>query len=223
MRFSRFGAVSVMAANLSWCTSCSCQAAIVQNPSFEWDITGDWSPRGVWGTTNLSPPGATEGLRALELWSTGFVGRDSIATLLGVTPASLDIAVPGVSIAVDGSAVRQFVHVNAGDRLSFDYRFFDGDDTARPDTAIAVIDGIVYPLASASSTRSGWHDWTTFTWVSPTTGVVDLGFGILDANQPTLSSRLAVDNIVPAPNVMALGLFALFTTARRRGGISSAS
>lgn len=163
----------------------------------------------------------------------------ALEAAFGVAPGALDPD-PLLANATEGSGVARTLSVNAGDRLRFDWQFLTLD-TAGQDYSFAVIDGTVIrlggaeigvPLAplvpvggGASQMALAWNPagWRSAEVVFTRTGTVTVGFGVVDVGDFSVSSAIAVDNVVltpvPEPGELAMmvaGLCAVAAAGRRR-------
>jgi hypothetical protein len=136
---------------------------------------------------------------------------------LGVPAATLDPDPLNFVSAYEGSAIQQSFHMNAGDKLSFRWNFATAD-TLPGDYAFALINGQKFVLADTSSLTGsilglsapliGTSGQNTFNFTVATSGLYKVAVGVVDVNDFTASSVLAVDQFsvqpVPEPAEYAL-------------------
>jgi hypothetical protein len=171
-----------------------------------------------------------------------FSGTDAVSaaglrTFLGLSGSDLPSA-------VEGSAIRQTFTANAGDVLTFDYKFLT-TEAGNNDFAFVTLSGVgtladtttgpfspsavnLDPIFGDPTSETPWR---TFSFTIPTTGTYTLGIGIADAGDEFIPSGLLIDNgvltpagpsgnPVPAPPslvVMLLGVASLGIARTRTG------
>ena len=157
---------------------------------------------------------------------------------LDPNPGALDPNPPVVS-AYEGSGVTRLLSVSAGDRLNFNWQFLTLDYTGA-DYAFAAIDGAVIRLGGAEVATplqplvpNGGSVPETLFWTPPgwqsgevvftRSGTVQIGFGVVDVGDFTVSSAVAIQDVVltPVPEpaewiILLAGLGAAGAASRRR-------
>jgi hypothetical protein len=185
-------------------------AARVTTASFDFD---DDFPA-VAGAFNISGVNAASGGGVLE-------------AALGLGSTGLDVSVSDV--AFEGSAITQTFNVNAGDTLSFNYRFLTNEGSLL-DYAFYTINGVKFNLAqvaNATNPSSPFQFETgllTGNHLFSASGSVTLGFGVVDIGDFSATSALDIDNVtitpIPEPAttaaLMTAGIFGLTVLRRRR-------
>ncbi len=101
----------------------------------------------------------------------------SLETFLGLNFGDLGFD------ATEGSAIKSALNVLAGDVLSFDYSFLIYDDSFS-DRAFVTINNSVISLTGSSP----------FTYTFATSGIYNIGIGIIDVNDTSGSSILSLTN-----------------------------
>jgi len=150
--------------------------------------------------------------------------------LAGLSIGALDLG----GFAFEGSALTQSFFANAGDVLSFNFRFLTNEDTAAAvfnnDGAFVAINGAASLLASAqgASSANGLGAFAfgsngSFTYTFNQSGTVNLAVGVFDLNDSAVSSGLSISGVnvtpaVPEPSSVALVLAGLLAAgvAQRR-------
>jgi hypothetical protein len=162
-----------------------------------------------------------------------FSGSDAVVVL----DLTSFLGLPGGSLSpgFEGSAIRQTISVNAGDVLTFDYKFLTTEGGAKDfafvslsgvanlaDTTAAdlVPSGVVLDPVFGDPTRE--TGWNTYRHVFSTSGTYTLGIGVVDADDEFIPSGLLVDhgslspgevNPVPAPPSFVLVVIGVVTMA----------
>jgi len=143
--------------------------------------------------------------------------------LLGVAPGGLDPDPVNFVSAFEGSIIQRSLVVQAGSTLSFDWNFLTNESgpAPLPDYAFVSINGNLTRLADTGSvlqpssffTLETGYKTTSIVFASDATVV--LGLGVVDVSDFTVTSALAIDNIlitpVPEPQAYALLLVGLAT------------
>lgn len=215
-----------------------------QNPSNAWyapALTYYGYSGGVLATTAASAyeddaPFAAGGtnMTGSEPYSAGLI----LETAFGLALGALDPNAPVVS-AFEGSGFTRMLSVSAGDRLNFNWQFLTLD-YAGADYAFAAIDGAVIRLGGAEVATplqpvvpSGGSVPETLFWTPPgwqsgevvftRSGTVQIGFGVVDVGDFTVSSAVAIQDVVltPVPEpaewmILLAGLGAAGAVSRRR-------
>jgi hypothetical protein len=172
-----------------------------------WSTVGmsyvDTSDFGTFPTQGIYSALLTTG--AAEDGELDVVSDSEIESFLGLLSGSLDDLI--VNNAIEGSAIAQIFSAKAGDILSFDWNFLTNEATPESegfnDFAIVSINDQVFKLADTfssffSSSANEFDSETgfeTFSYTIPTDGTFTLGFSVLDTNDTTMSSALAIDNV----------------------------
>lgn len=221
----------------------SASAAVV-NGSFESGLTG-WQSLGA-STANppnlyLSTATATDGVTSARLQVYDFfpiaASTSQISTFVGDTSGT------GQYVGNAGSAIKQTINLNAGDVISFDWRF--GKELPKPSQATLpffVLNGVQSLLLDPSDPMQYMRDpnapqfffslpnsglaiitsWQTVNIPITFAGAFTLAFGETGTASSNLSDQLFIDNVrlsanVPEPGGIALlGLGALGLIASRR-------
>jgi hypothetical protein len=114
---------------------------------------------------------------------------NSLETFLDLNPGDLGID------AAEGSAIKKAFNVFAGDSISFDYSFLTYD-LINADRAFVTIGNSVISLAGTS----------TFNYTFGTSGLYNIGIGVVDVDDIVGSSQLSVRNAhyqsVPEPSAV---------------------
>jgi len=116
---------------------------------------------------------------------------NSLETFLGLNAGDLGLD------ATEGSAIQKVFNVSAGDVFSFDYSFLTYD-TLFSDRAFVTISNSVIPLIGSSS----------FSYTFTTSGIYNIGIGLIDVDDVSGSSILSVSNAnyqstsVPEPSII---------------------
>jgi hypothetical protein len=161
-----------------------------------------------------------------------------LETSFGLAPGALDPSPPVVS-AYEGSGVTRLLSVSAGDRLNFNWQFLTLDYTGA-DYAFAAIDGAVIrlggaevatplvpvlPIVGSVPDQLFWAPpgWQSGEVVFTRSGTVQIGFGVVDVGDFTVSSAVAIQDVVltPVPEpaewmILLAGLGAAGAASRRR-------
>lgn len=156
----------------------------------------DWS---VSGTVVASmTPGSTEGLQSALLTSRNTTAS-VLATFVGAPLASLQAATGSTRVLTNGSAMKRTIECAAGDTLSFDFRFNNGEianDIAWPDSAMFIVDGVPQLLATSGNLPHGWTPaFVAVNKTNLTAGMHTIAFAVFNLNDFSVDSQLAVDNV----------------------------
>jgi hypothetical protein len=173
--------------------------------------------------------------------SQGAVGDSLLEIFLGLPAGILDIG----GVAVNGSAVKQTVLVNAGDTLEFDYDYANNEVyPGNPDyvffsvvgpsgaevvklvdwTSTQNIPGYYLGPAAEYVRHTGYRNYGTdpgYAYTFTQDGTFTVGFGAVDVNGNSGKSGMLVDDVhitttIPEPSVASLVLLGLVGLARRR-------
>ena len=104
-------------------------------------------------------------------------GTDSLEEFLGIDPTDFNNAIPD---AYYGSAIKQILSFNAGDKFSFDWTF----NTSDSDQAFVVIDNAIAVLSTGSP----------YSYTFANSGNYQVAMGVLDINDSTGVSTLTLSN-----------------------------
>jgi hypothetical protein len=105
--------------------------------------------------------------------------------------------------AIEGSAIKQIITVNAGDSLSFDWNFLS-DDFQNDDyndfaffslTNITKLANTFSPTVFSFSRLFNQTEYQSYTYNFQVAGTYALGFGVADVGDDTVNSALLVDNL----------------------------
>ena len=133
---------------------------------------------------------------------TNGVAVSELATFLGVTEAQIEAANNDRN-ATNGSAIKTGVSAEAGDEITFYWRFLEEDYMPYDDFAFVAIltpgaSGVT-KFASLESVGPGSGStlapWTPFTYTFQHTGIHWFGFGIVNVQDTSLDSSLFIDAI----------------------------
>jgi hypothetical protein len=102
---------------------------------------------------------------------------NSLETFLGLNSGDLGLD------ATEGSAIKKALNVLAGDVISFDYSFLTYD-TFSSDRTFVTISNSVIPLTGSSP----------FSYTFATSGIYNIGIGVIDLNDTFGSSTLSLTN-----------------------------
>jgi VCBS repeat-containing protein len=163
--------------------------------SFETGLSPTWEISG----SALQVTGGTDGFFAAQL-STGFTSQTEVEEFLDITPgllAEINNAPVGNNIPTAGSAIATVIPLQAGQVLSFDWRFTTDDYnpfrdfaffSVSTDTAIKLSD--VFVVGDFGD--SGWQ---TLSFTAPVSGIYRIGFGVMNAGDNAVQSLLEIDNV----------------------------
>ncbi|HIK03605.1 MAG TPA: PEP-CTERM sorting domain-containing protein [Trichormus sp. M33_DOE_039] len=117
--------------------------------------------------------------------------------------------------AVEGSAIKQTITVNAGDVLTFSWNFLTDDDSGDQnynDFAFFSLSNVNQLANTYDATILSFSDlaqqtgYQSYSYNFTTAGTYTLGFGVVDVGDTTVNSALLVDNVkltpVPEPTTM---------------------
>jgi hypothetical protein len=163
------------------------------------------------GTFNISGTSAADNISS------------SLESFAGLTNGALG------SDALEGSALKQTFNVNAGDTLSFGWKFLTNEGI-QPDYAFVVINGVASTLvttAAATIPSSSLLTWETvsgvFSHSFASASTVTLAVGVVDIGDYNVTSELRINDValapIPEPETYALllaGLGLLGAVSRRR-------
>ncbi|MFC7738248.1 Ig-like domain-containing protein [Roseomonas sp. GCM10028921] len=173
-------------------------ARLVPNGGFE-NGTSGWNALGsVTSVTEFTYGSSThqerEGTHFALLQSNGATSSQ-VATFLGVAEKEIDKA--GDSDAITGSAVKQLVHLGAGQTLKFDWNFQGGDYMPFDDFSFFLtLNGKVQELADISDVGNyASSGWKTSMLTVHSEGNYLIGFGVVNAADSVNPSHLMIDNV----------------------------
>lgn len=178
----------------------------VINGGFESNSFENWLTMGtaaVVGTIDTAAGTAapTQGSYQAHVRTNGVDVAD-LAQFLGVTEEQIEAANGGVN-ATNGSAIKTGVTAQAGDEITFYWRFLEQDYLPYDDFAFVTIltpgaSGVTKFASLATvgpNSGSTLAPWTPFTYTFQTTGVHWFGFGIVNVQDTALDSDLFIDAI----------------------------
>jgi hypothetical protein len=151
---------------------------------------------------------------------------------LGFVNSALDI----VGQAYEGSAIKTTYNAKAGDNLTFNWQFLTNETNPNyNDFGFFSVNTTVYQLANitnATNSSSFFQRETgigSYTYTFDTDGNYNLAFGVVDINDPSITSGLQITNAniqaTPEPisiisSIVALGCGASLRRRFRKTGIS---
>lgn len=147
-----------------------------------------------------------------------------IEDFVGLPIGALDPDPGNGLMAMEGSAIKHVIDVQAGDALSFDWVFssLESLPTDHNDYAFLVIDNVLTILGDVASASTGGRFSHQFT----AAGKAQIAFGVVDVLDYGVTSRLDIGafdlspaQAVPEPGTLALGLGALAFSALRRRSV----
>ena len=172
----------------------------LQNPSigFEGGLGNVDTLGTVNNPNNFGGQAPTEGASVAQMLANGATDGQ-IEAELGLAAGSLD----GLSTgnARDGSSMQTAIAVEEGDVVTFDWNFVNAEsvnDTNNGfnDFAIVNINGTPQVLAQSSDLNGpGSTGWNTFSFTATESGVLDLGFAMMNTNDQAVDSSFLVDNL----------------------------
>lgn len=221
--------ITVLAFPLFWAEAVG--ATTIINGGFEQGFTG-WqtigNPSIVTADFGIAPPEGTS--QALIPNRPGGVPPAAMASFLGIDPEPLD-ALAGPEGAFPGSAIRQSFTGNAGDVLTFRWKFltneFPGAEPFRDFAFASLVGPSNFDVQLIANTLSGGFDqappntfeeeffrttphpgFGTFALILPGSGTFTLGIGVLNAADEEGASGLLVDVVrvsaIPEPCTFVL-------------------
>lgn len=207
--------VSVFAVALVTTLSTPAQATPI-NPGFESGAFAPWTTTGSTGVVGpFNGVAPAQGAFQAVAVSTSTVTDTALEIFLGLVPGSIDALVGGN--AVNGSGFQQTFAVTAGEILGFQWNFLTAEQIPSPlvnDTAFVAINGVLTELADTSLVffpagafeQTGYRQ---FSFVAPVTGMLRLGFGVVNVFDGAIPSALLVDNVANVPEPATLSLLGL--------------
>jgi hypothetical protein len=144
-----------------------------------------------------------------------------IETFVGLPIGMLDPDPLNGVVALEGSAIKHVIDVQAGDTLSFDWVFSSMESlpTDHNDYAFVVIDDVLTLLGDVASASAGGR----FSQHFAVAGKAQIALGVVDVLDYDVTSRLEIGafdlspaQTVPEPETLALGLGALALSVLRR-------
>ncbi|RYD68314.1 MAG: tandem-95 repeat protein, partial [Sphingomonadales bacterium] len=101
-----------------------------------------------------------------------------------------------VLVPTEGAAMKTSLTLQAGDVVTFDWNFTTDDYAPYKDFAFATVNASTYSLSNTQATGDyGATGWNTFTFTAPTAGTYVLGQGVMNDQDASVESYLAVDAI----------------------------
>jgi hypothetical protein len=191
-----------------------CALAITATPAFSAVINGgfeansfeNWLMMGtaaVVGTHSTTPGNVVpiEGSYQAHIRTNG-IDASELATFLGVTESQIESANGGVD-ATNGSAIKTGVNAQAGDEITFYWRFLEEDYMPFDDFAfVSILTPGANGVTKFASLETVGPDegstlapWTPFTYTFQHTGIHWFGFGIVNVEDTSLDSSLFIDAI----------------------------
>ncbi len=131
---------------------------------------------------------------------TGLAGNEYTGTYGAYDPSSGTV----FTNVTDGAAMRTSLAVSDGQVVSFDYDFISGDARPYGDFAFVVINGVAQRLAGTfdldNYASTGWQHFDYIVDLDgdpllQSSGIVTLGFGVVDTGDIDANGRLLVDNV----------------------------
>lgn len=201
--------------------------ATVLNSSFETGDFQSWSIGGqvtVEGTEfGITPPDGTYQAVLETLQDTINFTDSDLETFLGLEAGSLTTL--GVT---EGSAIKQTITLNAGDKISFSWNFLSDQDPQEADyndfsffvfnglTQIADTEDAINDNFFTRLSRETGYQTTSITVQTP--GTYTLGFGVVDVDRTgngdtAVNSALLIDNITVTPVPEPLTLLGVLTVS----------
>jgi hypothetical protein len=172
----------------------------LQNPATNFE--GGLGNVDILGTVNnphsFQGQNPTEGASIAQLLASGATDAQ-VEAELGLAAGSLDVLSPGN--ATDGSSMQTAIAVQAGDVITVDWNFYNAEVAADiasgfDDFAIININGTPQVIAQSSILGNpGATGWQTFTFTATESGVLDIGFAMINTNDQQVDSSLLVDNL----------------------------
>ncbi|MEH6631107.1 MAG: VCBS domain-containing protein [Halopseudomonas aestusnigri] len=163
-------------------------------------FSDDFSNLDNWSILKGSDTSSVNGGEDSQLDGSGIDGT-AVAEFLGVTTDQLNAAADNGDAESEnfengnGSAVQSTITVQAGQTLTFDFNFLDGEvgDEALEfnDTAFIVINGEIHVLGqSASGSEDG-----VFTYTFEESGEVEIGIAVLNEGDTSVIPALILENL----------------------------
>jgi hypothetical protein len=190
------------------------RSILFNNRSFEsgdfsgWQTIGDSSIKTA--SFGISPTQGT--YQALMTSGSGSVTDATLESFLGLANGTLDSLAGGN--ATEGSAIKQTLTVSAGDQLSFNWNFLNGEAvnssfkdfafvsiTSNSSSKLADTFNSFVTAATSSPSFNLQTGFQTFSYIFPNAGDFTVGLGALDFNDTAVDSGLLVDAINNAPTV----------------------
>jgi hypothetical protein len=224
-------AVAIAAGLVASLLAPAAQALVIGD--FEGSLDG-WSTSGsVSTTTDFQGVLPTLGSEFLQLRTQGSTSTDAaLAAFFDLTGGAIDALSPSGNDASEGSGALLLLTANAGDELSFDFNLVTREDASRSldyrdfffstiqDGSGEVVREDVDAMPRLATSNPNWlqSGWQSVTYTFPTAGTYTIGFGVVDALDSRVETRLFLDRIrhVPEPSTGAMVSLGLLGIALRR-------
>lgn len=197
------------------------------SPSHAAIINGDFSTGNFTGWQTIGNTSVIDNHAVIS--NSSSISSSSIESFLGLQPGSLNAV--GNGNVTTGSAIKQPFAAQAGDVLSFDWKFGTNDYFPFNDFSFVSIVSSVTKLAdvvslkgTAFNTNFAETPFTTFSFTIPTTDTYTLGLGAVNVTDSAVESTLRVNNVkltpVPEPasviGLLAFGAFGAGSSMLKR-------
>ena len=166
--------------------------------SFESNLNSVDTTGNITSVTSFGGQTATDGAQFARMYTSGGT-QAQVEQQLGLSTGALDAL---GSNANDGSGMVTGLMLEAGDVVTFDWNFINGENSQSEinsgynDIAVLSIDGTAQLLSSSSAVGpSGTSGWTTFTYTATSNGFVEFGWAVMNARDGAKDSNLLVDNV----------------------------
>lgn len=182
----------------SFTTACPSFAATLDLSN--WDKSGDVLAVPSQATLTNAITDGSDDARNYNVSSNDPIYINPLETFLALSPGVLGFD------ATEGSAVKTALNVQAGDVISFDYSFLTYD-TFFTDRAFVTINNSVIPITGSFP----------FRYTFATSGIYNIGIGVVDVNDTFGSSTLSIINAsvtnannqsVPEPSITLIFILA---------------
>ncbi len=141
-----------------------------------------------------------DGSRMAKLDST-WVEQGDLERFLGVAtdglnPLAIESGTAYENNIADGSAMRTTIAVSAGETVTFNWNFISTDQVPYGDFAFVVINGVAERLSGNSNVGNyGSSGWTEYAYTAGYSGILSLGFGVVDTGDIDSNAQLLIDNV----------------------------
>ncbi len=156
---------------------------------------GDFTSWQTLGVAYIQSGSAPEGNFHASLNSDSGNWNDDIEAFLGVNSAAIDGITNGNP--TNGSAIKTTLALNAGDTVSFDWLFATSDYVPYYDNSFFLtLNGSLQQLADVGIVGSfGNSGWQTQSFTVSTSGIYDIGFGVVNEGDWGVNSVLSIDDV----------------------------